>query len=93
MESSDDTAFFNNDLISSYEPTTQNNIIHNEKLVSKSFTQLKEGNKLASDSTTLDSNYKMTANEEENSFKMEFPSLKTLILMEMDLLLMQITQK
>ena len=68
VESSDDTAFFNNDLISSNEPTTQNNIIHNEKLVSKSFTQLKEEIELASDTLTLDSNYKMTANE-ENSFK------------------------
>ena len=68
VESSDDTAFFNNDLISSNEPTPQNNIIHNEKLVSKSFTQLKEEIELASDTLTLDSNYKMTANE-ENSFK------------------------
>ena len=68
VESSDDTAFSNNDLISSNEPTTQNNIIRNEKLVSKSFTQLKEEIELASDTLTLDSNYKMTANE-ENSFK------------------------
>ena len=68
VESSDDTAFSNNNLISSNEPTTQNNIIRNEKLVSKSFTQLKEEIELASDTLTLDSNYKMTANE-ENSFK------------------------